>query len=285
MADGYSEWVVDRQLVPGMFQAFVDQLEPELRGRADAQILDVASASGEPAASLAAALPLATVHATDLTPRFVQLGAARAQRLGLRNMRCQVADAERLEPFADASCDAVCCCMGLMFIPNVAAALAAFDRVLKPGGALVITVAQPPEVQPFWTFLSELSEEMCPAAGAAPAEAPYPAEFGPCRFGDPQPLLDAAAAAGLSSIACRPMLLDYQMAAGEWWTSLTQMPDAPVAAALQRLQASGSGANAAEQARQLAERRLRERGWLQPDGSVCCPGNGAWLITARKGSQ
>ena len=78
------------------------------------QVLDVASASGEPAASLAAALPLAMVHATDLTPRFVQLGAARAARLGLPNMRCQLADGERLEQFADASCDAVCCCMGLM---------------------------------------------------------------------------------------------------------------------------------------------------------------------------
>lgn len=74
----------------------------------------MASASGEPAASLAAALPLATVHATDLTPQFVELGAARAARLGLANMRCQVADGERLEQFGDASCDAVCCCMGLM---------------------------------------------------------------------------------------------------------------------------------------------------------------------------
>lgn len=55
--------------------------------------------------------------------------------------------------------------------------------------------------------------------------------------------------------------------------------------ALAQLQASGGGAEAAEQAQQLAERRLRERGWLQPDGSVCCPGNGAWLITARKGGQ
>lgn len=44
------------------------------------------------------------------------------------------------------------------FIPNVQAALAAFARVLKPGGALLATVAQPPDVQPFWTFLSELAE-------------------------------------------------------------------------------------------------------------------------------
>lgn len=74
----------------------------------------MASASGEPAASLAASLPLATVHATDLSAKFVQLGAARAERMGLRNMQCQVADAEQLEQFGDGSCDAVCCCMGLM---------------------------------------------------------------------------------------------------------------------------------------------------------------------------
>lgn len=63
---------------------------------------------------MAAALPHATVHATDLTPQFVRLGVARAARLGLANMRCQVADGERLDQFADDSCDAVCCCMGLM---------------------------------------------------------------------------------------------------------------------------------------------------------------------------
>lgn len=38
MADGYSEWVVDHHLVPGMFRAFVDELEPQLRGRAGAQV-------------------------------------------------------------------------------------------------------------------------------------------------------------------------------------------------------------------------------------------------------
>ena len=38
MADGYSEWVVDRHLVPGMFRAFVTELEPELRGREGAQV-------------------------------------------------------------------------------------------------------------------------------------------------------------------------------------------------------------------------------------------------------
>ena len=185
------------------------------------------------------------------------------------------------------------------------------------------------------------SAELNPGACAEPAQAPYPPELGPCRFADPQPLLGAAAVAGLSGIACRGLLLDYELAAEEWWGTLATMPDSPVAvragvlcgvlllvgcsrgglpalpcpalsahlhaaagnvpaercgrehsracqlpflqAALAKLRGScGTDAQLEERARQLAEQRLRERGWLRPDGSVCCPGNGAWLITARR---
>lgn len=58
----------------------------------------------------------------------------------------------------------------------------------------------------------------------------------------------------------------------------------PVQAALERAQAKpGADPAAVEQAaRQAAERRLRERGWLLPDGSVRAPDQGAWLVTARK---
>ena len=59
---------------------------------------------------------------------------------------------------------------------------------------------------------------------------------------------------------------------------------AALQAALERAQARpGADPAAVEQAaRQAAERRLRERGWLLPDGSVRAPDQGAWLVTARK---
>lgn len=43
-------------------------------------------------------------------------------------------------------------------MPDVGAALAAFARVLRPGGLLVATVAQAADVQPFYGFLSQLAE-------------------------------------------------------------------------------------------------------------------------------
>lgn len=78
------------------------------------QVLDVASASGEPAATIARALPSATVLATDLAAEFVELGRARAESLRLPNLVCQQADAEALTQFSEGSFDAAVCCMGLM---------------------------------------------------------------------------------------------------------------------------------------------------------------------------
>ncbi|KAL4447803.1 hypothetical protein ABPG75_005022 [Micractinium tetrahymenae] len=113
MAQLYSNWVLDRPLTQGLFEEFVAALA-ELHGRAGAKGLDVASASGEPAATLARSLgPAATVHATDLPPQMVQLAEARCRRLGLPNVVCNRADAEQLQ-YADATFDAVTCCMGLM---------------------------------------------------------------------------------------------------------------------------------------------------------------------------
>ena len=89
-------------------------------------MLDVASASGEPAATLARALPLATVHATDLAAEFVAIGRVRAARLGLPNLVCEQADAEALQ-YGAAQFDAVTCCMGLMCVAE-ARARAALQR-------------------------------------------------------------------------------------------------------------------------------------------------------------
>ena len=72
---------------------------------------------------------------SDISPGMLSSLSENARRLGL-DVATQVADAERL-PFADASFDLVLGHAVLHHIPNLAAALAEFRRVLHPGGTIL----------------------------------------------------------------------------------------------------------------------------------------------------
>lgn len=83
--------------------------------------------------------PDGRVEATDLSEKMVQFTAAEAARRGLTQVRCSRMGAESLD-FPDASFDAVLCALGLMYVPDVAAALAEMHRVLARGGRAVAAV-------------------------------------------------------------------------------------------------------------------------------------------------
>jgi ubiquinone/menaquinone biosynthesis C-methylase UbiE len=72
---------------------------------------------------------------SDISPGMLRTLEANAERLGLE-VRTQAADAERL-PFADASFDLVLGHAVLHHIPDLPRAMAQFERVLAPGGAIV----------------------------------------------------------------------------------------------------------------------------------------------------
>ena len=52
------------------------------------RILDVSSGAGEPALSLAQALPDSTVQLTDIAPEMLAEASRRAQDMGIKNTRC-----------------------------------------------------------------------------------------------------------------------------------------------------------------------------------------------------
>ena len=134
------------------------------------------------------------------------------------------------------------------FVPDVVAAFAAFRRVLRPGGLLAATTWQRDEAVPFFGALEELAAAVDPGGAATGAQqqqqqgegqqqavpegqqagrqqAP---PSGPCRFGDPAPLLRAAEAAGFVALDCRELRLAFFLAADEWWECLCGLPDSPV---------------------------------------------------------
>lgn len=72
----------------------------------------------------------------DLTPEMVALARSRARRIG-RAIALREGDAQDL-PFEDASFDTVVCTYGLCSVPDDARVISEMNRVLKPGGRLIL---------------------------------------------------------------------------------------------------------------------------------------------------
>ncbi|MGH8887515.1 MAG: class I SAM-dependent methyltransferase [Egibacteraceae bacterium] len=120
----------DYREVAGLFMPAAEVLVEALGIRSGQRILDVAAGTGNVA--LAAARRGAVVTASDLTPRMLELGRARAEAEGLQ-VEWVEADAEDL-PFGDASFDVVTSAFGTMFAPRPDVVVAEAARVLRPGG-------------------------------------------------------------------------------------------------------------------------------------------------------
>ena len=99
----------------------------------------------------------AHVISTDLSPKSVSLVHTYAQAQGVTNLTAQVADAQNLQDFADATFSVVTCSYGLFFMPEATKAVKEAHRVLQPGGLFVATVwGWPDKVQ-----MSEVSHPSC----------------------------------------------------------------------------------------------------------------------------
>ncbi|PRW57037.1 methyltransferase type 11 [Chlorella sorokiniana] len=274
-AAAYSEWVLDHHAVQGLYSTFEAHLVPALQGKAGARILDVASASGEPALTLAVALPQAQLVSTDLAHAFLELGKSRAARAGLTNVSFETADAEDLHRYGDASFDAVTCSLGLMFMPSFELAVKEFARVLKPGGLFAAAVWQSEDRAPFFLVTKKLGTEYDPELARTAASATA------TRFGDPAPVLAAAGDAGLEGMECRELPVAFTMKADEWWKELLEMP-LPIKPALTKAQQARPDDDVFQEAHDKMAQEFRQRGWLTDTGDVLSPNNMAWFITARK---
>jgi SAM-dependent methyltransferase len=121
--------------------ADLDQIEAEVRGHADARVLDLGCGGGH--VSYRAAPHVAEVVACDVTAPMLDAVAATAAERGLTNITVRQAAAEKL-PFPDASFDIVLCRFTTHHWQNMEAGLREARRVLKPGNrAVFIDVIAP----------------------------------------------------------------------------------------------------------------------------------------------
>ena len=104
------------------------------------RVLDIACGTGLVTFRAAHAVgPDGSVTATDISERMVRHTEDEARRRGLGQVTASRMGAESLA-FPSAAFDAVLCALGLMYVPDVPAALAEMRRVLVPGGRAVAAV-------------------------------------------------------------------------------------------------------------------------------------------------
>lgn len=102
-------------------------------GQATGEVLEVAVGTGRNLEFYPEDVRLTGI---DFSPAMLDLARRRAAELG-REATLREADAQAL-PFADGSFDTVVCTLGLCGFPDERAAITEMNRVLRPGGTLLL---------------------------------------------------------------------------------------------------------------------------------------------------
>jgi len=214
--EAYSSYAASYEEYGGaIFEALAAPLIDKARPAPGEAVLDVACGIGIPSLTAAGMVaPGGAVTGIDIAPGMIELAKARALKVGLANVIFREGDAESL-PFPGESFDAVLSNMGLIHVPDRAAALCEMARVLKPGGRIALSVWSTPERTIALGILAKVIAGLMPAA-ATPG-APTWFDFGP------EGALEAALSeAGFMNITVERVDFPLEVESGDkyWETSL-----------------------------------------------------------------
>jgi SAM-dependent methyltransferase len=161
----------DECLGPAWFGPIAADLARRLPADPGGDVLELACGTGQQTRPLRERLdPRRRLVATDLNAPM--LDYARAKMGNLAGITWQVADAGKL-PFGDAEFGAVCCSLGIMFLPEKKAFMSEARRVLKPGGFLLFNVWDRAEENLcVWTY-AEVIESLFPGDPEIRFRTPY----------------------------------------------------------------------------------------------------------------
>lgn len=124
---------------PRFFSYIGDQLVKFARISECSNVLDVATGRGAvlfPATKTLS--PNGRITGVDLSPGMVHEVSEEIRHLGLRNVEVYQMDAENLQ-FNNNSFDAIFCAFAIYFFPRIDIAMSEIQRVLRPGGQIVIS--------------------------------------------------------------------------------------------------------------------------------------------------
>jgi ubiquinone/menaquinone biosynthesis C-methylase UbiE len=191
-------------------QPVSDRLIQLARIGAGNSVLDIATGIGEPALSVARHVgPSGLVIATDQSAAMLDVAASRARASGVTNIEFRQMDANAVD-LPDRTVHAVVCRWGLMFLKDLAGALARIRRCLVPGGRLAAAVWSVPQEVPIITIRRSVMRAFDLAPGAND----------PFSLSSEGTLAAAAAAAGFEQVRVERMSVAYEFPSVEAYADL-----------------------------------------------------------------
>jgi ubiquinone/menaquinone biosynthesis C-methylase UbiE len=183
------------------------------------RVLDIATGIGEPAVTAARRVkPNGKVVAIDISPKMLAIAKTRAKSLGLDDiMEFRESDGEKLDlPDHTTKFDAVLSRFGLMFFPNLPAALVKIRQMLITNGRLSAAVWSTPSKVPLidLAFASVLQQINAPA--------PPPGTPGPFALADIESLKQLFSQAGFKDIKVDTFQITFEFDSPESYTKHIQ---------------------------------------------------------------
>jgi enediyne biosynthesis protein CalE5 len=218
------------------------------------KVLDIATGIGEPAVTAARkVMPNGKVVAIDISPQMLAIAKTRAKSLGLDDlMEFRESDGEKLdlpEPTVK-KFDAILSRWGLMFFPNLPAALVRIRQMLVIHGRLSAAVWSTPSKVPwldlaFATVRKQLN-----------IPDPPPGEPGPFALADIEALKQLFSKAGFKDIKIDTFQITFELDSPESYTKLHQQTATRIHAML---------ANHTEEVKKRAWDSITEAVWQYAD--------------------
>jgi ubiquinone/menaquinone biosynthesis C-methylase UbiE len=183
---------------------------------AGARVLDVATGSGEPAATAARRVaPGGRVIAVDQSPGMLAIARERAAGLGISNLEFRESDGEALT-IPERDFDAVLCRWGLMFMPDLASALSGMRERLVAGGQLAVAVWSTADKVPMISIGADIVRKL------ANLPPPQPGALEPLRLADTSILTSALEQSGFKDVTIERMPVTFEFDSAEDFTRMRE---------------------------------------------------------------
>lgn len=179
--------------------------------RAEGQrILDVATGTADLALEIRRQLPTATVTGVDISNEMLEIGRGKIRAKAWQEcIELLEGDSENL-PFEDNTFDGITVAFGVRNFENLEKGLSEMQRVLKPGGKLVVLEFSRPRVFPFKQIFTAYFKYLLPNIGRFTSKDPRAYRYlyeSVQAFPDGDRFLDILQRTGFERGACTPLTL------------------------------------------------------------------------------